>query len=340
MMLNFKNKNTYIIAEAGINHNGSLEMAMSLVDSAIETGCDAIKFQTFNSSRISRKVKSSNYAETVIGLEETIAEKFDRLSIPQEEQKKLFEYARSKGIEIFSTPFDEESVDFLESINVKMYKVASMDITNIPLIQYIAETGKPIIISTGMSTLSQVEDAVNAVKRQGNPNLILLHCNSSYPASQSEMNLNVIKTLKQAFKVPVGLSDHTFGLFISQTALALGANIIERHFTLDRYLEGPDHILSSEKDEFATLVNSAQLMPKILGDGVKIIQGNEYVTLNTQRKSLYAAIDIDVGSTITADMIVIKGPGGGLLPKYRDTVIGRKSRKKIEADYPITWESI
>lgn len=331
----------YIIAEAGMNHNGSLTLAKQLIDAAVDTGCNAVKFQTFlSNSRVSTKVKTVNYAETVIGLEETLAQMFHRLAMPFDEQKCLFEYAKEKEIEIFSTPFDKPSVDFLESMNVKFYKIASMDITNLPLIDYVAKTGKPIILSTGMSNLAQIEEAVNAVRQTGNANLILLHCNSSYPASPSEMNLNAIKTLKQCFNVPVGLSDHTFGLFVSHTALAIGANILERHFTLDRSLEGPDHILSSEPKEFAELVSIAKKIPQILGDGVKRIQANEFATLNSQRKSLYAAVDIESGVVITEDMLAIKGPGGGLLPKYKDMVIGRIAREFIEADYPITWDSI
>ena len=253
-------------------------------------------------------------------------------------KKEIFDYARTLGIEIFSTPFDFDSVDFLESMNVNVYKIASMDLVNLPLIKYVALTGKPIILSTGMSTLGQINDAVDAIKNSGNQNLVLLHCNSSYPASPDEMNLNVISTLKKCFNIPVGLSDHTFGLRVSHTAISIGANIIERHFTLDRTFEGPDHILSSEPEEIGELVKLSISIPKILGDGVKNIQPNEYDTLNTQRKSIYAKCDIKEGDIITNDMIKIKGPGGGLLPKYIDIVIGRVARQDIEEDYPITWE--
>jgi sialic acid synthase SpsE len=331
----------YIIAEAGLNHNGSLSIAKKLVDKAKETGCDAIKFQTFKASgRISSKVKAVRYAETIIGTEETLFEMFDRLAMPFKEQKELFVYARKRGIEIFSTPFDFESVDFLESLGVNLYKIASMDLVNLPLIEYVAQKGKPIILSTGMSTLGQVEEAVDVVKQAGNPNLMILHCNSSYPAAPEEMNLKVIHTLKTAFNVPVGLSDHTFGLFVAHTAIALGADLIERHFTLDRMLEGPDHILSSDPDELAELVRISHKIPAILGDGVKQIQPNEYDMINTQRKSLYAACDITKGQIITNEMIAIKGPGGGLLPRYLNIVIGRVARKNIEADYPIGWDDI
>jgi sialic acid synthase SpsE len=199
---------------------------------------------------------------------------------------------------------------------------------------------KPIILSTGMSTLSNIEDAIQVILSEGNPNIILLHCNSSYPATENEMNLNTIKTLKESFKVPVGLSDHTFGLFVSQTALSIGANVIERHFTLSRTMEGPDHILSSEPNEMATLNEMAIRIPSILGDGIKRIQPNEFITLNSQRKCLYASKDIEIGEVLTLNKISVKGPGGGILPKYIDIVIGRKATKFIESDTPLTWENV
>ncbi|MBF0185530.1 MAG: N-acetylneuraminate synthase family protein [Magnetococcales bacterium] len=331
----------YIIAEAGLNHNGSLAIAKQLVDQAKEAGCDAVKFQTYTPhSRISAKVKSSRYAEQIIGLEENTFDMFARLAMPFSEQKELFDYARQAGIEIFSTPFDFASVDFLESLGVALYKIASMDLVNLPLIDTVARTGKPMILSTGMSTLGQIEEAVETVASAGNPNLILLHCNSAYPSAPGEMNLRVIQTLKTSFQIPVGLSDHTFGLITSHTAIVLGANVIERHFTLDRMLEGPDHILSSEPWEMKELVKISHLIPSLLGSPVKRIQPTEYDTINAQRKSLYAARDLAVGETLTREMITIKGPGGGLLPRYLEIIVGRTVRQAVEADYPITWESI
>ena len=331
----------YIIAEAGLNHNGSLKLGKKLVDAAKKTGCDAVKFQTFKSnSRISSKVKAVKYAETIIGIEETLHEMFERLAMPFDQQEELFAYARKQDIEIFSTPFDFDSVDFLEKLDVNFYKIASFDLVNLPLIKYVAKTGKPMIISTGMSNLGQIEEAVDVVVQEGNQNLILLHCNSSYPAAPDEMNLKVIPNLQRNFNIPVGLSDHTFGLFVSHTAIVIGANLIERHFTLDRTFEGPDHILSSEPEEFAELVSISKQVPMVMGDGTKRIQPNEYDTINTQRKSIYAAVDISRGTIIKEDMIVIKGPGGGLLPKFKEMIVNRRARKDIEADYPITWENI
>lgn len=331
----------YIIAEAGLNHNGSLDLAFKLVDLAVETGCDAVKFQTFkSSSRISGKIKKARYAETTLGEQETLLEMFQRLEFGLEEHKRLFAYARERGIEIFSTPFDFESVDLLESLGVHLYKIASFDVVNIPLLKYVAATNKPMVVSTGMSTLGQIEEALEAIRSEGNPNVLLLHCVSAYPAAPENMNLNVIKTLKRTFGVPVGLSDHTLGTKVSEIALALGANAIERHFTLDRTMEGPDHIFSSEVSEMRELVRYARIINSILGNGRKKIEASEYDMINTQRRSLYARVDIAKGQMITRQMIEIKGPGVGLEPRNLDLIVGRIAQRDIKADYPITWESV
>lgn len=331
----------FIIAEAGLNHNGSIDMAKALIDAAVEAGVNAVKFQTFTASkRISNKVKGVHYAETVIGLEETLFEMFDRLTLPAEAHVELFAYARAKGLEIFSTPFDETSVELLESLGVALYKIASMDLVNLPLIRIVARTGKPMILSTGMSTMGHIEEALDVIRAEGNAQVALLHCNSSYPAAPAEMNLRAIETLHRAFCVPTGLSDHTFGLSAAHTALARGAHVIERHFTLDRTLEGPDQMLSSEPEEMKRLVTLAETIPLMLGDGIKRIQPNEYQTLNQQRKSLYAARSMKCGEVITISDVMVKGPGGGLLPRYLDIIVGRTVRRDIEEDFPITWDYV
>lgn len=331
----------YIIAEAGLNHNGSLELAIRLIDEAASCGCDAIKFQTYkSSSRVSGKIKKVRYAETTLGEQETLLEMFGRLAMSYDDHKQLFGFAKDRGIEIFSTPFDVESVDFLESLGVAFYKIASFDLVNLPLLKYVASTKKPMIVSTGMSTLGQIEEALEAIRSEGNPNVILLHCVSSYPAAPQDMNLRAIQTLKSAFHVPVGLSDHTLGTMVSQLALAVGANAIERHFTLSRTMEGPDHVLSSEPAEMRELVRCASVIDRVLGDGVKKIEACEYETINAQRRGLYARVNIMAGETITRDMITIKGPGVGLQPRYLDVIMGRTARTNIEADHPITWDAI
>ena len=336
-----KGNSCYIIAEAGLNHNGDVDVAKELIDQAVLSGCSAIKFQSFTKgSRVSKTQKSAKYAEEADGLQENIYNLFERLALSFEDQKIIFDYANAKKISIFSTPFDIESVNFLEELNVFAYKIASMDLVNLPLIEHVAKTLKPIILSTGMSTLSNIEDAISVILKSGNPNIILLHCNSSYPAPEEEMNLAAMETLRNTFKVPVGLSDHTFGLFVSHSAIALGANIIERHFTLSRSMVGPDHILSSELEEMTQLVDIAKRLPKIIGDGIKQVQPAELTTLNMQQKCIYAARNIKMGETVKPEDIVIKGPGGGILPKYMDILIGREVRFDIKADTPINWDEI
>ena len=331
----------YIIAEAGLNHNGSVDLAKKLIDEAKKLKCNAIKFQSFTAKRrVSKEVKSVKYSEQSDGLQENIFEMFDRLSLSKEEHKKIFKYAKLKNIDIFSTPFDEKSVDLLEELNVKFYKIASVDLVNLPLIEKVGKTGKPVILSTGMSNLGTVEDAIERFKKTGNKNLILLHCLSSYPANESEMNLKAIKTLKRNFNIPVGLSDHYPGIEISLMALGLGANIIERHFTINKSFEGPDHILSSEPKEMKKLVDIAKNTTSILGDGQKIIQPSEYVVINSQRKSIYAVKNIKTSEKLSRQNICIKGPGGGILPKYYEFLLKRKVKKNISQDHPIQWDDI
>lgn len=331
----------FIIAEAGLNHNGSLKLAFELIDRAKEAGCSAVKFQSYRAeNRVSRAVKSNRYAEELIDLEETTYNMLHRLELDKHDHQQLFAYAKKQGIEVFSTPFDIENVDMLESLGVAFYKISSMDLVNLPLVKRVAETGKPLIISTGMSTLGQIEDAVNVVRDARNKNLILLHCISSYPAAPQDMNLAVMGTLRRTFGVPVGLSDHCIGLTVASTALALGAQVIERHFTLDRFMEGPDHILSSDPDEMRELVRLSHLIPVVIGSPEKVIQGSERETINRFKKCLYAAVDIPVGKKISAKMIAIKGPGGGILPKYLDIVVGRVAKKQMLKDHPIEWDNI
>jgi sialic acid synthase SpsE len=359
---------TFIIAEAGINHNGSILLAKKLIDQAKISGCDAIKFQSFlKNTRISSKVKSSNYAEQVNKEQENLYEMFERLSLSFIDQEKIFSYARSKNVQIFSTPFDKESVDFLEDQKVKIYKIASMDLVNLPLIEYVAKKNKPIILSTGMSNLGQIDEAVSLIKDIGNPNLCVLHCNSTYPSMEEQMNLSVINSLKLSFGLPVGVSDHTTNILTPLLSILLQANVLEKHFTLNKFMEGPDHILSANLEEMKTMCNFAKKFKKntasifdnikkykiekiikkkldkdyiinILGDGIKKILPSEYETINTQRKSLYARKNIKRGQLIRIQDLIIKGPGGGILPKYIDIIVGKRARQNVDIDHPITWQ--
>ena len=332
-----------IIAEIGLNHNGSLKTAKKMIDELVSIGIKFAKIQTYTSgnSRVSDKVKSANYVEKITDQEETLSGLLERCKLGFEDQIELFSYAKNKSLLLFSTPFDIASADFLNNeIGVPCFKIASVDLVNLPLISHVASFNKPIILSCGMSGLSDIEDALNCISNQGNPNVILLHCNSSYPAPLEKMNLNVIKTLKESFKLPVGLSDHTFGPLASTIAMSIGANIVERHFTLDKYYEGPDHILSSEPDEMKEISNFSNKILTILGNGIKSVEESEYDNISSQRKGVYALKDIKPNEIFTTENTCIKGPSGAILPKYLDIILGRKATSFIENDTPITWEKI
>ncbi len=330
----------YIIGEIGLNHNGSVQMAKQLIDVCVEAGCNAAKFQTFNTDRISAKVLDARYNEDILDLEENLHQLFSRLIFSWEEMKEIFMYARSRNIDVFSTPFDLDSLEMLDKLDVPAYKIASMDLVNLPLIRAVALKMKPMIISTGMSTLGDIEEAVNAVLEAGNPNLILLHCVSSYPASAAESNLRMIQRLAESFQVVSGFSDHFPEGFLVPPAVALGARVIEKHITLNRSMKGPDHIFSLEPTELKILVEQTQATFSALGSGIKAISPSEYRTVQRLRRSVFARVKIPAGVTITRDMLVIKSPGIGILPKYIDLIIGREARTLIEADHPVTWDAI
>lgn len=332
-----------IIGEIGLNHNGNYNLALQLIDKAVECGLKYVKLQKYKSgsSRVSEKVRAGNYVEKITDQEETLTQLFDKVRLTEDEEKLIFEYARNQGLNIFSTPFDIESAKLLnDEYNVDCFKIASVDLVNLPLIEEVASYGKPVILSCGMASIGDIEDAINIFAKTENPDLILLHCNSSYPAPIEDMNLNVIKTLSQAFKVPVGLSDHTIGLLASTISMSIGANVIERHFTLDRFMDGPDHILSSEPKEMAELVNIAQQVNVVLGDGVKRIQSGEYLNRNLQRKGLYLNKNLKKGEVLKLSDISIKGPGGGILPKFLDIIVGRELNQDGKIDFPVTWDMI
>ncbi len=335
------NAPAFVIAEVGLNHNGSIILAKKLIDAAKSAGCHAVKLQSYYAeNRLSKKVKENRYAEELVDTEESTFNMLKRLELSMNEHKEIFAYANSINIPIFSTPFDVEHVELLESVGCPFYKIASMDVVNLPLIRRIAETQKPVIMSTGMSTLAQIEDAVDAVRSTGNKNFIMLQCVSSYPAASEDMNLRTMKTLNRVFGVPVGFSDHSIGLTASAVALSLGAVVVERHFTLDRFMEGPDHILSSDPKEMKELVRLSHIIPLIKGHGEKSIVGSEVETINKFKKGLYAKINIKKGEVITEDMFTIKGPSGAILPKFLNIIIGRIARDTILADHPITWRNI
>ena len=331
----------FIIAEAGVNHNGSLELAKKLIDEAKNIGADAVKFQTFKTEKIiTRNATKAEYQKKTTGLQETQYEMLKKLELSQKEFSQLKKYADSNKILFFSTPYDEESVEFLYKLKIPAFKISSADITNFPLLAAVAKKKLPIILSTGMSTLGEVEEAVNLIKAVGNNKLVLLHCNFNYPAKMEEVNLLAMRTLSQAFQTPVGYSDHTKGIEVSIAAVVLGAYVIEKHFTLNKNFPGPDHKASSEPEEFKKMVKKIRNIEKALGSAVKFPSKSEAINRKVSRRSIVAAGDISKGTIITLDKISIKRPGTGISPKYNKKIIGRKAIKDIKLDEVITWDKI
>jgi len=316
----------FIVAEAGINHNGDIDLAKKLISIAKNAGADAVKFQTFKAEELVRMCDRKLF-EVVKSLE-----------LGKKEFEEIAKYATDKGIIFLSTPTDNESVDLLCELDTPAFKVASCDMNNIPLLKYIAEKGLPIIISTGMATLGEIEEALNTVYLVGNRNVALLHCVSSYPASIEHVNLKAMGTLKQAFQVPVGFSDHTTSTIIPIAAAALGANIIEKHFTINKDLPGPDHKASASPEELKQIVRGIREMERALGSSIKKVVSSERKSRKVMRRSIVARVDIPKGKVITKKMLAIKRPATGIPPKFEDAVIGKVAKRDIKVEEDITWE--
>jgi N,N'-diacetyllegionaminate synthase len=321
---------TFIIAEAGVNHNGSPAMAKRLVDAAAKAGTDAVKFQTFNARRLaSAKAPKAQYQLRTTDARESQMEMLARLELSCESHRELQEYCKRQDIVFLSSPFDEGSSDFLENLGVELFKIPSGEITNIPFLSHIARKGLPIILSTGMATLSEVETAVRTLEKERNSNIVLLHCVSNYPAQPSDVNLRAMITMKETFQIPVGYSDHTEGIEVAIAAVALGARVIEKHFTLDRDLPGPDHRASLEPDELKTLVQSIRRVEASMGTGRKEPAPSEAESARAARKSIVAARDIPAGTILTEDDVAVRRPGTGLPPSLYSYIVGRTLRYAI-----------
>lgn len=333
--------NTFLIAEIGLNHNGNMLLAKELIDAAISAGADAVKLQSYKSKyRVSKHGKTSRYVEKVLGAEETDYEMLKKSELSKEQTAELFNYAKDRTI-IFSAPFDIESADELEELGVDCYKIASFDLVNLPLIRKVGATNKPVIISTGMAYLSEVQDALMEMAKCGNPNVILMQCTSSYPCPPESMNIKAIDTMKAAFNnLPVGISDHVIGDMVCIGAVARGADIIEKHFTLDKAMEGPDHILSMLPSEFAQMKERVITVEKSLGDGIKQPSANEVASIIRFRKTMYTKHAIKKGSIINANDIIYTAPAYGIYSKYEDIVIGQIATKDIAENMPITWDML
>lgn len=327
----------FIIAEAGVNHNGDADAALRMVDVAADAGAEAIKFQTFRADRlVTRSARKADYQQRTTDPAESQYEMLRRLELPERAYEAVLERCTARGVVFLSTAFDEESADFLEKLGMSVFKIPSGEIPNLPFLLRVAAKQKPMIVSTGMANLGEVYTAVQTIRAAGNQQILLLQCVSNYPATVESTNLRAMATMTAAFGVPVGYSDHTEGDAVALAAVALGACVIEKHFTVDRRLPGPDHTSSLEPHELAALVRNIRRVEAALGDGQKVPAPAEMATAAAARKSLVAACDIPPGTVLTEAMIVIKRPGIGLPPAMRPYVIGRTARTPIVEGTPLT----
>ncbi len=329
-----KNK-TYIIAEAGVNHNGSLETAYRLIDAAKNSGADAVKFQSFKAdSLVSKKAEKAEYQKLTTSSNESQYEMIKKLELSLEDHHKLIDYCLKKEIQFLSSPFDLDSIDLLNDLGLEIFKIPSGEIINLPYLRKIGKFNKKVILSTGMSDLGEIEDAINILIENGTDRekITVLQCNTEYPTPYEDVNLKVMLTIKNAFNVKVGYSDHTKGIEVPIAAVALGAEVIEKHFTLDRHMEGPDHKASLEPNELKQMVESIRNIEKALGDGIKKPSKSELKNKPIARKSLVALKRIEKGELFTENNLGIKRPGNGISPMRWDEVIGKKASKDFELD--------
>ena len=330
-----------IIAEAGVNHNGDMELARKMVEEAARAGADAIKFQTLDAARyISCYAPQAQYQQQNTGTDESQVNMVRKYELSRQAHIDLIEHCRACGVPFFSTAFDEGSVDLLDELEVECYKVPSGEINNLPLLTHIAGKGRPVILSTGMSYLGEVERAVAYLRDGGCADIAVLHCVSNYPTQPADLNLRAMVTMARAFGMPVGFSDHTLGTEAAIAAVALGAQVIEKHFTLDRDLPGPDHLASLEPNELQQMVAAIRNVEVGLGDGFKRPMPSEQNTRDVARKSLVAAAPITTGTALTEDLLDRKRPGTGIAADEMAFVLGRRVNRDLATDEILNWEML
>lgn len=329
-------KHVLIIAEAGVNHNGSIDLAKQLVDKAVDAGVDIIKFQTFKAEKlVSKAAKQAEYQKKNIGDgNDSQYEMLKKLELSEENHEELMAYCQEKGIRFWSTAFDLESMDYLHSLQLGLWKIPSGEINNYPFIRKIASYGEDVIMSTGMCEEQDIQNAIDVLIKYGvrKEQITLLHCNTQYPTPYCDVNLTAMNSIKDTFGVKVGYSDHTQGIEVPVAAVALGATIIEKHFTMDRNLPGPDHKASLEPAELKAMVSSIRHIEQALGDGIKKVSDSERANISVARKSIVAACPIRKGDLLTEDNLTVKRPGTGLSPMIWEQVIGTKAVKDYEEE--------
>ncbi len=331
-----KNEPCFVIVEAGSNHNRSKSLAKKLISSAAEAGADAIKFQLFEGEKhYSRRTpRFKLYDKHIVDL-------LNEISLPREWVGELNEYAQEQGIIFFSSVTDKEDVDLMKEVGARLYKLASFELVDLDLIRYTAKIGKPVILSTGMATLREIREAHNTCLKTGNNKVVLLQCSSAYPAPYESINLNAMNLIEDKFDVVTGFSDHSLGTHIAIGAVALGAKVIEKHYTVDRKLKGPDHAFSMEPDELKDMVTKIRQLESALGDGKKVgPQEVEMEFYEKARRSLHAEETISKGEVIAESMLTVKRPGYGIKPKHKKDVLGKKAVRKIKKDEWITWDMV
>ena len=327
---------TFIIAEIGVNHNGNVDLAKKMIKSASECGVDAVKFQTFKSEDlVTDNAKTATYQEKNTS-ENSQLEMLKKLELSFNDFYELKKYAEDCGVLFLSSPFDIQSVDLLEKLDVPMFKLGSGELNNFELIDYVQKTDKPMIISTGMATLDEIRETYDFIDNKDN--LIILHCITGYPTSFSEANLNFIKTLQNEFDVPIGFSDHSPGIELPIAAVALGACVVEKHFTLDKTLEGPDHKASLNPEEFKAMVDAIRNVEVAMGDGVRKFSDNELEIKKVARKSIVLNQDVNKDTIIEKEMLSVKRPGTGIAPKFINDVVGKRLNKDLKANSVLKWD--
>ncbi|MBN2165708.1 MAG: N-acetylneuraminate synthase [Marinilabiliaceae bacterium] len=336
-------KKTIIIAEAGVNHNGDLNLAFQLIDVAAKAGVDYVKFQTFKAEKlVSTKAKQAAYQTRNTGKEESQYEMLKRLELSPSDHYRLIDYCNVKEIRFLSSAFDIESIDELKKMGINLWKVPSGEITNLPYLQKIGSFNETVVLSTGMSTLHEVEMAIHALVNAGTEKskITVLHCNTEYPTPMSDVNLNVMHTMQSHLGVSVGYSDHTLGIEVPIAAVAMGASIIEKHFTLDKNMDGPDHRASLEPGDLKKMVESIRNIEKALGSGIKEPSQSELKNIDIARKSIHLAKNIKKGTAIDATYLEMKRPGNGISPMEFENVIGKVVTKDLRKDDQLKWEDL
>jgi N,N'-diacetyllegionaminate synthase len=325
----------FIIAEAGVNHNGSIDLAYKLIDVAVESGADAVKFQTFKAENVaSKNATKAEYQKQTTDVSESQFNMLKKLELDLEAHKALIAYCKEKDIIFLSTPFDHESIDLLSDLGLQIFKIPSGEITNLPYLKQIGLLSKQVILSTGMSTLEEVGDAINVLTNAGTSkeNITVLHANTMYPTPMEDVNLNAMLTIQKEFGIAVGYSDHTLGIEVDIAAVVLGASIIEKHFTLDKTMDGPDHEASLEPEELKVMVSSIRNIEKALGSSQKKPSPSESSNIKAVRKSIIANQNIKKGDLLTDKNIAVKRPGYGISPMKWEELIGTAASKDYNAD--------